>query len=110
MLYLQFTETPRFIKQASKILGDSEISRLQQYLIENPDVGVIIQNSGGIRKMRWAASGHGKRGGSRVIYYFAVAHDRILLLDIYSKSEKSDLTKLKIAELKLQLETWLKQI
>jgi mRNA-degrading endonuclease RelE of RelBE toxin-antitoxin system len=110
MLYLQFTETPRFIKQASKILGENEISKLQFYLIENPDAGVVIQNSGGIRKLRWASSGHGKRGGSRVIYYFAIAHERILLLDIYSKNEKSDLSKLEIAELKLRLETWLKQI
>lgn len=110
MLYLQFTETPRFIKQALKILGESEISRLQIYLIENPDAGVVIKNSGGIRKLRWASTGHGKRGGSRIIYYFADAHDRILLLDIYSKNEKSDLSKPEIAELRSQRESWLKQI
>ena len=110
MLYLQFTETPRFIKQASKILDGSEISRLQLYLIEKPDKGVVIQNSGGLRKLRWASHGHGKRGGSRVIYYFANAFGRILLLDIYSKDEKSDLTKSEIAELASQRKLWLKRI
>ena len=52
MLYLQFTETPRFIQQALKILGENEIERLQIYLLKNPDKGVVIQNSGGIRKLR----------------------------------------------------------
>ena len=102
MLHLQFTETPRFIKQASKILGESEIERLQFYLIENPQAGVVIKNSGGIRKMRWASSRQGKRGGSRVIYHFANARGRILLLDIYSKNKKADL--------RAQLESWLEQI
>lgn len=110
MLYLQFTETPRFIQQASKILGENEIERLQIFLIKNPDKGVVIQNSGGIRKLRWASSGHGKRGGSRIIYYFAVSHGRILLLDMYSKNEKSDLSKPEIAELRSKLESWLKKI
>jgi hypothetical protein len=47
---------------------------------------------------RVAAKGHGKRGGARMIYYWVVAHDRILLLDIYAKNEKEDLS---AAELKL---------
>ena len=110
MLYLQFTETPRFIKRASKILSESEIERLQLYIIENPQSGVIIKNSGGMRKMRWASSGQGKRGGSRVIYHFATARGRILLLDIYSKDEKPDLSKLELADLRSQLESWLEQI
>jgi len=109
MLCLQITETPRFIKRASKILSESEIERLL-YLIEKPEAVVVIKNSGGMRKMRWASSGQGKRGGSRVIYFFANARGRILLLDIYSKNEKSDLSKLELADLRAQLESWLEQI
>ena len=48
--------------------------------------------SGGLRKLRVAAKGHGKRGGARMIYYWAVARDRILMLDIYAKNEKEDLS------------------
>ena len=43
--------------------------------------------SGGVRKLRWAMSGTGKRGGVRVIYYFKKQDDEIWLLTIYSKSE-----------------------
>ena len=104
MLYLHFTETPTFIKRASKILGEDEIENLQLYLNENPAAGEVIRSSGGIRKMRWSASGRGKRGGSRVIYYFALSHGRILLLDIYSKNEKSDLSRSEISNLNRELE------
>lgn len=110
MIYLQFTETPRFMQQASKILGENGIQGLQSFLLENPEKGVVIQNSGGIRKLRWSASGRGKRGGSRVIYYLAVAHGRILLLDMYSKNEKSDLSKSEIAVLRSQRDLWMKKL
>lgn len=65
--------------------------------MERPDAGVIIQRSGGIRKLRWAAGGKGKSGGVRVIYYWFKADDQIVLLTLYGKSEKADLS---AAELK----------
>lgn len=109
-LLLQFTEAPRFIKQASKILDEDEIENLQLYLIDNPLSGVVIQGSGGIRKLRWASSGRGKRGGSRVIYFFAVANDRILLMDIYTKNDKDDLSHQEVNRLRSELESWLDEI
>ena len=48
--------------------------------------------SGGCRKLRWAAKGHGKRGGARVIYYWITEDARILLLDLYAKNEAENLT------------------
>jgi hypothetical protein len=65
-----------------------------------PDVGTIIVGSGGIRKFRWAAKGHGKSGGARVIYYWAVATGTILMLGVYSKGRKGDLTQEEIKELR----------
>ena len=50
---------------------------LQNELIANPGIGKIIQGSGGIRKIRWGGSGRGKRGGSRIIYYWATSKDQI---------------------------------
>lgn len=61
-------------------------------LIERPDAGAIIQRSGGVRKVRWAAGGKGKSGGVRIIYYWLRADDQIFLLTIYGKSEKADLS------------------
>jgi hypothetical protein len=56
------------------------------------DMGAIIVGSGGLRKVRWAAQGRGKRGGVRLIYYWAVKQDRLLMLLMYPKSERDDLT------------------
>lgn len=69
-----------------------------------PGLGNIIVGSGGLRKFRWAVRGHGKSGGARVIYYWAVASDTILMLDVYSKGRKEDLTKDEIEELRQVVE------
>ena len=55
---------------------------------------------GGLRKLRWAAKGHGKRGGVRVIYFWWMTDDRILLLDIHAKGEQEDLAAAEIAKLR----------
>jgi mRNA-degrading endonuclease RelE of RelBE toxin-antitoxin system len=57
-----------------------------------PDLGVIIAGSHGLRKIRWTVAGRGKRGGVRVIYYWAVAYDKIIMLLMYAKNEQDDLT------------------
>ena len=100
MEYFGFTETERFVKRAEKLLGAEMVSELQLYLCEFAADGVIIPASGGIRKLRWAASGRGKRGGARIIYYFANAAGRIFLLDIYAKNEKENLTADELKDLK----------
>jgi len=110
MDYFGFTETQRFVKRAEKILGADVLSELQLYLCRHADDGVIIPASNGIRKLRWTASGRGKRGGARVIYYFAVGADRILLLDIYAKNEKENLTAEDLRELKNAVDFWLGEI
>ena len=88
-----FKETPNFTKAISKLLTDDDYACLQNALLRIPDLGTIIVGSSGIRKVRWAAKGHGKSGGARVIYYWAVSAEAILMLDVYSKGHKEDLTK-----------------
>jgi hypothetical protein len=67
---------------------------MQTALILQPDLGDLIQNTGGIRKLRWkeAGRGKGKRGGVRAIYYWYAAGSSIYFLHIYSKSEQADLS------------------
>ena len=89
---MQFIETSVFTRQITALLTDLEYRELQIVLLKHPDAGAIIQNSGGLRKIRWSMSGRGKRGGVRAIYYWVVAKDQILMLFIYSKTEKDDLT------------------
>lgn len=52
----------------------------------------MIRGTGGLRKLRWAASGRGKRGGARVIYYLQASVDRIYLVYGYVKAKQEDLT------------------
>jgi hypothetical protein len=95
-----FEEDPDFTEKALRLIGDDEIFAIQLYLMEQPDAGDIIPGSGGCRKLRWAAKGHGKRGGARVIYYWITANDRILLLDLYAKNESANLSQAQLKELK----------
>ena len=85
-------ETPIFTRRIQAILSDEEYRLLQIHLVNKPDVGKVISGSGGLRKLRWSAGGHGKRGGIRVVYYWLMSKDTILLLFAYSKSEQDDLT------------------
>ena len=104
MKNLVFKETPNFTRAISRLMSDDDYSLLQRALLQMPDVGTIIIGSGGIRKFRWAAKGHGKSGGARVIYYWAVSVETILMLDVYSKGHKEDLTEEEIKRLRQVVE------
>jgi mRNA-degrading endonuclease RelE of RelBE toxin-antitoxin system len=97
-------ETSIFTRQVVELLGEDEYRELQVALVERPDAGPVIQGSGGLRKVRWAVKGQGKRGGVRVIYYWAVDSERLLMLLIYSKSERADLTPRQVATLRKAVE------
>ena len=89
---IHFIETSIFTRQVTSLLTDDEYSQLQVALVARPEMGTIIPHSGGLRKVRWSMSGRGKRGGVRAIYYWVVAENQILMLFMYPKSEKDDLT------------------
>lgn len=52
-----------------------------------------MPETGGIRKLRWALPGGGKRGGARVIYFFYNETLPIFLLTLYRKNERANLSK-----------------
>lgn len=85
-------ETSVFTRQVRELLSDDEYRVLQIALVARPDAGFLMVGTGGLRKIRWATKGKGKRGGSRVIYYWAVSQDQLLMLLIYSKSDRDDLS------------------
>ena len=97
---MTFEEDPEFTDKALRLIGDDGIFDIQVYLLDQPDAGDIIPGSGGCRKLRWAAKGHGKRGGARVIYYWVTDDNRILLLDIYAKNEAGNLSAARLQQLK----------
>jgi len=99
-----FIETSVFTRQALAFLTDDELRKLQLSLAEEPESGSVIRGGGGLRKIRWAITGQGKRGGVRIIYYWAKKPDQLFLLLIYAKSEQTDVTPEQIKRLRKILE------
>ena len=94
-----FVETPVFTKLVTAALSDADYAAFQNCLADQPDAGRLIIGGGGIRKVRWAVPGGGKRGGLRVIYYWRAAEDRIYLLYLFSKNARTDLTRNQVNQL-----------
>lgn len=97
---MQFIETSIFTRRVIALLKDDEYRELQIALSAHPEAGAIIPHSGGLRKIRWSMTGRGKRGGVRVIYYWIVARDQLLMLFMYPKNEKDDLTQAQLKVLR----------
>jgi hypothetical protein len=83
---ISFVETKLFTRLVQEYLSDDEYSALQQALLSDPEAGAIIPGSGGVRKLRWAVAGRGKRGGIRVIYFLRTRHGQIWMLTLYAKN------------------------
>ena len=91
---LAFRETPLFTRRIVEILDDTEYAELQAALVVRPELGRLIPDTGGLRKVRWAESqrGKGKRGGIRIVYYWHRGGALIYMLLAYSKGERDDLS------------------
>lgn len=87
-----FIETSVFTRQVLELLTDEEYADFQSELATSPLAGDVIEGTGGLRKVRVAAKGKGKRGGARVIYYHVNSAAQIRLLLIYAKGRKDDLS------------------
>ncbi|HHU4047618.1 TPA: type II toxin-antitoxin system RelE/ParE family toxin [Enterobacter cloacae] len=101
-----FIETDIFTEDVKTLLDDDEYHKLQVFLATQPDYGDLIQNTGGLRKIRWLSGGRGKRGGVRVIYFHCTHEFEIRLLLIYRKGIKDDLSAREKAILKKMIERW----
>lgn len=99
-IYMEIFETSVFTKQITRLISDEVYRQLQRSLVVNPLAGVLIENSGGLRKLRGRIEGRGKRGGIRVIYYYMTSDNKVFMLVAYDKRKKDDLTKKQLAILK----------
>src|SRR6185436_12865420 len=96
---VELIETSAFTKQITALLSDEEYGEFQSRLAANPQLGPLIKGGAGIRKIRVAVGSRGKSGGARVIYYWAVRSDLILLLYAYPKNVAADLTPKQVSQL-----------
>lgn len=90
--FIVFFETPVFTKQIQELMEDSDYVKLQAALCKRPSAGNLIPGTGGLRKIRWASTGQGKKGGARIIYYWLSKKDQIYMLFAYPKNKQIDLT------------------
>lgn len=96
-----FVELPSFRAEWKAMgLTDIDLRRLQEELLANPEIGKIMRDTGGIRKMRFAFEHRGKSGSVRVIYIDFEVREKLYLLTAYPKNEKDNLTKAERNELK----------
>ena len=84
-------ESSAFCRRAAKLWTRDEREEFVQFIAENPQVGDLIEGTGGARKVRWSRSGTGKRGGVRVITYFHSENLPVFLFMLFAKNERSDL-------------------
>jgi hypothetical protein len=96
---MEFRELKAFTEIIVRIASDEELLSLQLELVENPMKGKLVQQTGGARKIRMAVRDKGKRGGTRVIYYFQDRNDVIWMLTAYLKNEKDDLMQNEIRDI-----------
>ncbi len=103
-MHLTFVEHENFARESRGVLSEDDIIGLMMQLLEHPDAGDIIPRSGGLRKIRIGASGRGKRGGARVIYFWYVKDEVIEFLSVYPKNQKSNLSEADLKKLKKWIE------
>lgn len=86
-------ELPEYKKKVEKLLSEDENKQIIDYLARNPKSGVLMQGTGGVRKLRWSKEGTGKSGGVRVIYYYHNELIPLFMLTLFGKNEKANLSK-----------------
>ncbi len=96
---MELIETSIFTRQIDVLLSEEEYRGFQSRIAANPEIGALIKGGGGIRKVRVAVGSRAKSGGARVIYYWAVHKNLILLLYAYPKNVAADLTPKQVAQL-----------
>jgi hypothetical protein len=98
-------ETHAFRRSAVEAgITSEELARLTVFLSEHPQAGDLIVGTGGARKLRFAPTERGKRGGYRVVTYYGGNDIPIFLMDVYAKGNKINLSARERVELKKELE------
>ncbi len=101
---LTVIETLLFQRQWPLYWSEEERGEFAAFIAKDPFAGVVVRDSGGIRKARWSRKGSGKSGGVRVIYFTRLAEGEVVLLTLYAKSKTDNLTGAKLKEIRRALE------
>ncbi|MBU1664150.1 MAG: type II toxin-antitoxin system RelE/ParE family toxin [Gammaproteobacteria bacterium] len=103
-------EVPEYIRRVERLLSNEERRDVIDYLAAHPKAGVIMEGTGGVRKLRWGRDGQGKSAGVRVIYYFHSEAMPLYLLTLFAKNERANISKAERNELaglvEILVQTW----
>ena len=97
-------ESPIFQKLWPLYWDEDERGEFAAHIAVNPEEGVLIRGSGGVRKIRWARPGTGKSGGVRVVYLVHARLEEVYLLTLFAKSEKENIPLAVLKEIRRALE------
>ena len=101
---LTFVETKLFTRLADDYLGEHGLLALQVHLLAQPEIGKVIAGSGGVRKLRWAMPGRGKRGSLRVIYFLRMKQEEVWLLTLYAKNVSDNISTAALKKIKATID------
>jgi hypothetical protein len=89
-----FIQTKEFSRHWDELgFSDQDLRRLENEILINPKVGNVIRGTGGLRKMRFAFEGRGKRSSSRVCYVDFEVHETVYLITVFAKADQENLTR-----------------
>lgn len=88
---LTFIETTLFTRRIIELGAEESYRALQNELAANPDAGAVILGLDGLRKIRLALPGRGKRGSARTLYLIFTRAETIVFLLVYTKNDFEDL-------------------
>lgn len=74
-------------------MTDEDLRELEIFLCVHPQAGDMMEETGGLRKLRWALKGRGKSGSIRTLYVDFAYYEKIYLITAYTKGEKENLSK-----------------
>ena len=89
---MQLVATRTYERAIRKLLSVDSRREMEAAVVAAPDAAPVIPGTGGIRKLRWAGLGRGKRGGIRTIYFHHAGPEIIYMLTAYAKASHDDLS------------------
>lgn len=93
-------ETPLFSKLWPRYWHEEERGTFAAFLSASPLAGDVIPGTEGLRKVRWSRAGSGKSAGVRVIYDTQLDAGALILLLLYAKSERGNLSASQLLEIR----------
>jgi hypothetical protein len=89
---LEFVHLRLFERTREGVLGEAEVKAVEDALLDDPEAGAVIGGTSGVRKIRAARAGGGKRGGARVAYLFVPHQQTIYFILAFPKNVQGNLT------------------